>query len=265
MRWITGIIIEIDPISILKSYVEDLKKSHAEMDKQIGKLRGTLAELKRKIKENTATMESSMSIAKQAQKNMKNAKGEAQARMKAQVMLKTRKTGRLKDSNRTFQELHNKIEMIYRVLSKMHINCGVLIEDTEDSVEQKEIEWKTIKSAHGAMKSAMSIINGNQDKRAIYEQALDIMANDLDTKVGEMERFMEVSQGFLDGVDLQNGVFEEKGMELLEQWENDADSWLLGDEKSQLIKDSHDDDNELDVDATITAPPGSINYKNLFN
>ena len=265
MRWITGMIIEIDPIAILHTYIEDLKKSHAEMDKQIAKLRGTLAELRRKIKENNLAMENNMNIASQAKKQLSNASGEQAQRMKAQFMLKTRKAGRLKDSNRTFEELHNKIEMIYRVLSKMHINCGVLIEDTEDSVEQKETEWKTIKAAHGAMKSAMSVINGNQDKRAIYEQALDVMANDLDTKVGEMERFMEVSQSFLDGVDLQAGSFEEKGMEMLEKWEQDADSWLLGEEKGALIKASNNDEDVLDLDSTMTAAPGTINYKNLFN
>jgi hypothetical protein len=267
MRGVTGMFVTIDPIGILKDYVDDLKASHEKMNEQIGKLRGVLAELTRKIKENTLNMKNSMGLAEQAKKQMQ--KGgtsiDEQNRMKAQVMLKSRKAGRLQDSTKTFQELHTKIEMIYRVLSKMYTNCGVLIEDTEDSIEQKETEWKTIRIAHSAMKSAMSVINGNSDKRALFEQALDYMATDLDTKVGEMQRFMEVSQNFLDGVDLQNGVFEEKGLEMLEQWEKDADSWLLGEDKKQIIADAANPSKILDYQVTIPASvPHTNQYSTLF-
>ena len=267
MRWITGFFITIDPIGILKDYVEDLKASHEKMNEQIGKLKGVMAGLTRTIRENQESMKNSMAIADQARKQLGRAgNSEEQTRMRAQITLKSRRAGRLQQSNKTFQDLYTKIEMIYRVLSKMYINCGVLIEDTEDSVKMKEIEWKTIRTAHSAMKSAMSVINGNSDKRAIFEQTLEYMANDLDTKVGEMERFMEVSQGFLDGVDLQAGVFEEKGLEMLEKWEKDADSWLLGDEKSQIIADANNPNNILNIERPIVAEQSGANqYSSLFN
>lgn len=229
MRAFTGIIIEIDPIGILKTYVDDLKENHDKMDHQISLLRGSMSTLKRQIESNVAEAKNAMAIASKAK----------DAGKRAQVVLKSRKAGRLKESNATYEVLYNKMEMIYRVLSKMYENCGFLIEDTDDQVKQKEIEWKTIRQASSAMKSAMSIVNGNRDKRAIFEQALDFMATDLGNKIGEMERFMETSQNFMDGVDLQNGVFEEKGMEMLEKWEQDADSWLLGDEKEKLIAESN--------------------------
>jgi len=225
MRWITSWFITVDPIGILKEYVEDLKASHAKMDEQIGKLRGVIAGLNRTIKENNESMQNNMNLASQARNRLNNSNStEDINRMKAQVMLKSRKAGRLKDSNRTFQELRNKIEMIYRVLSKMYTNCGVLIEDTEDSVKMKEIEWKTTRAAH-----------------------------------------MEVSQNFLDGVDLQNGVFEEKGLEMLEKWEQDADAWLLGGEKEQIISDSSNPNNILNVDIPLVAEQkGANQYGNLF-
>ncbi len=265
MRFLTGLFIQLDPISVLKTYLDDLKKNHADMDKQIGRLRGVLTELQRKIRDNEASAKNNMALAAQAQKKLATATQDSQQNMRAQVMLKTRKAGRLQETNRTFMELYTKVEMIYRVLSKMFTNCGILIEDTEDSIELKSTEWKTIKMAHGAMRSAMNIIRGDKDKRAIYEEALDIMANDLDTKVGEMQRFMEVSQNFLDGIDLQNGVFEEKGLEMLEKWEKDADSWLLGEEKGKIIADSNNEANVLDVNAPIEKSELHTNqYNQLF-
>jgi uncharacterized membrane protein YgaE (UPF0421/DUF939 family) len=259
MRAFTGLVVQIDPIAILKSYIEDLEDSHGKMNTQITKLKQTIRSLRDTITKNIDIAKNQMALAQQAKKTGQQ----------AMMVLKTRKAGRLQDSNRTYQDLLNKVEVLYRVLSKMYENCGILIEDSKDQVEQKEIEWKTIKQANSAMKSAMSIINGDKDKRAVYEQALEYMATDLENKVGEMERFMEMSESFLAGVDLQNGVFEEKGMEMLEKWEKDADSWLLSpDEKKQLVSDS----NNPSMNVNLDIPAGikqsiqhSNQYENLFN
>lgn len=255
MRWITGVFIQIDPIAILKAYVDDLKDNHGKMGQQISRLKGTIRKLKNTIEQNQQEAKNHMALACQAQKTGK----------RAQLVLYTRKAGRLKESNRSYKDLLVKMEVIYRVLSKMFENCGILVEDTEDQVRQKETEYKTIKQAHSAMSSAMKIISGDKDKRAIYEEALDIMATDLGNKVGEMERFMELSENFMAGIDLQNGVFEEKGLEMLEKWEKEADSWILGDEKSQLIADAGDDAKPLDLDVPVSMmPKGENTYSKLF-
>lgn len=258
MRAFTGVIVQIDPIGILKDYIDDLKANHEKMNHQIGLLRGSMRTLKNQIEENIAAARNAMAMASQAKQSGK----------RAQMVLKSRKAGRLQDSNRTYEQLYNKMEMIYRVLSKMYENCGFLIEDTEDQVQQKEMEWKTLRQAHSAMRSAMSIVNGNKDKRAIFEEALDYMAADLGNKIGEMERFMDTSQNFMDGIDLQNGVFEEKGLEMLEQWEKDADSWLLGDEKEKLIAESNKQ-GFMDETSTLTSKQHeairSNQYSNLFD
>jgi len=254
MRALTGTFIQIDPIGILKTYIDDLKDNHEEMGKQISKLRGTIRILKNKIDENIKTAKNHMALATEAKKQEK----------RALMTISTRKAGRLQESNKTYHDLLKKMEVIYRVLCKMHENCGILIEDTQDQVEQKETEWTTVRQASSAMKSAMSIINGDKDKRAIYEEALEFMATDLGNKIGEMEHFMEMSENFMDGIDLQNGVFEEKGLNMLEKWEKDADSWILGDDKAKLVSDGNSDHTELDLDAPMAEVAGTVR-SNQFN
>ena len=39
----------------------------------------------------------------------------------------------------------------------------------------------------------------------------------------------------MDSIDLQNGVFEEEGLNMLEKWEKEGVSLLLGDDKKALI------------------------------
>jgi len=50
--------------------------------------------------------------------------------------------------------------------------------------------------------------------------------------VGEMERFMELSSGLMDSIDLQQGVFEDQGLKMLEEWEKESSLMFLDEEDS---------------------------------
>lgn len=44
---------------------------------------------------------------------------------------------------------------------------------------------------------------------------MEAIADDIGAKLGEMERFMEVSTNFMQSVDLANGIYEEDGLKQL--------------------------------------------------
>jgi hypothetical protein len=241
MRWITGLFIEIDPIAILNSYVEELKGNLRKMNRQVGQLRGQMHKLKEIILNNKIEIKSNIDLASKAKT----------ANQKNQMILKSRKAGRLRESNVRLEDLYRKMEVLYRVLNKMYENSEILVEDIEDQVMVKEQERKAIRASNSAMKSAMSVIKGDADKRAIFDQALEAVADDVSQKVGEMERFMEVSENFMASIDLQNGVFEEQGLKMLEKWEEEGASLLLGEEKADILSDLQEDDEILELDHPI--------------
>lgn len=258
MRWITGLFVQIDPIGILKSYVDDLKSNLKKMRKQIGKLRGQMHKLKEMIINNQKEIKNNLQLASKAK----------ETRQDAVMILKSRKAGRLKDSNLKLEDLYKRMEVLYRVLSKMYENSSILAEDIEDQVKVKEQERKAMLAGHSAMKSAMNIIKGDADKKEMFDQALEAIADDVSSKVGEMERFMEMSENFMSSIDLQNGIFEEKGMKMLEKWERESTSLLLGTEKRDLILKAETDNDVLDLDAPIKEPvkQGRTNqYDNFFD
>jgi len=241
MRWITGLFVQMDPIGILKSYVDDLKGNLRKMNKQISKLRGQMHKMKELIKNNQRQIESNLNLA-----------SKARAKNKQKVMiLKSRKAGRLKESNMRLEDLYKKMEVLYRVLNKMYDNSEILMEDIKDQVEVKEQERKAIHASHSAMKSAMNIISGDKDKRYMFDMALEAIADDVSQKVGEMERFMDMSSNFMDSVDLQNGVFEEEGLKMLEKWETEGVSLILGEEKESLVLDAMNEENVLDLNEPV--------------
>ncbi|GLR16064.1 hypothetical protein [Portibacter lacus] len=251
MRKITGMFVTIDPIGILKNYVDDLQDNLSKMSKQIGGLRGQMRKIKTLMQDNSKEIEQNMALARKA-KEVGN---------QQQLTLSARKAARLKESNQKYGALHSKMTILHRVLTKMYANSEILLEDTKDQVKMKEQERKAIRASHGAMKSAMSIISGDSDKRAMFDQAMEHIADDVANKVGEMERFMEMSSTFMDSVDLQNGVFEDNGLKMLEEYEKQSSLLLMGGNE-QL------DDDVLDLgipEEQYRAGSSNSDYEGLFD
>ena len=255
MRWITGIFVEIDPIGILKSYIEDLKDSLGKMNTQIANLKGQMYKLSEVIKQNQRDIQNNLGLASKAKDTGRE----------SIMVLKVRKAGRLQESNMKLDDLYKRMEVLYRVLTKMYENSEIMLEDLQDQVTVKEQEYKAIKASHSAMRSAQAILTGNSDKKYMYDMALEAMANDVGQKVGEMERFMDMSKNIMDSIDLQNGVFEEEGLEMLAKWEKEGVSFLLGNEKQQLLKAAP----TLDLNAPAKIPTkterGGNQYDSLFD
>jgi hypothetical protein len=66
----------------------------------------------------------------------------------------------------------------------------------------------------------MSIINGDPDKRAMFEMALEKTEEETSQKLATMSRFMEVSESVVQGIDLEQNIFAEDGLVMLEEYEN---------------------------------------------
>lgn len=228
MRWVTGIFVTIDPIGILKNYIEDLQDNLSKMSEQIGVLKGQIRKLQTNVTENSKEIETNLKMA-QVAKNQN---------LEPQMVLATRKAARLQETNEKYTHLLSKMDILSKVLTKMYQNSEILLEDTKDQVKLKEEERKAIRASHSAMKSAMNVITGNADQRMMFDQALEHIADDVASKVGEMERFMELSENFMNSVDLQNGVFEEEGLKMLQSYDEKSKLLLMGDRSDKFNLDT---------------------------
>jgi len=252
MRWLTGLFVQLDPIRILESYIDYLYQNLKEMNEHIARLKGQISKLETIIKQNVSEMEQSLKIAEQAKK---------QNNMEL-VAINTRQYGRLKETNEKYKNLLTKMQVLYRVLSKIFTNSNYLIKDTENEVRMRKQEAAAIKAGHSAMKSAMSIINGDPDKKMMFDMATEAIVEDVHTKIGEMERFIEISGSFIDSIDLQNGVFEQDGLEILEKMEKEGVSFLLGERSLNDVTGEKKADVEVEVEKDL----GNISkYKDLFD
>ena len=242
-RMIASIFTTVDPIGIVYNYIADLKESRKEMAEHIGELQKHMRKLKGSIQGNISEINRSLQRANIAKK----------ANNMGQFQLSTRKAGRRDKSKRTLEELYTRMEFLLRVLEKMYQNSGYRIEDIEDEVDTKVAEFEASKGAQSAISSAMSILSGETDKEEIFEMAMDHMADEVNEMLGELDNLMYVSESVNDSIDLDNGIYENSGFAMLEEWEKKADSIFVTEGDMQTLNRlSQDEGSVLDLDLNLS-------------
>jgi hypothetical protein len=227
MRKVTGWFVELDPIGIMKNYIADLVSQQREMDVSIEKLSGQVRICKEKIAKNEKQYNQAMAMAKEAQIQQKQ----------GAFTVNARQAGRLEAlNNETLVPLLKTMELNLRALRKYREVTDTVILDIKNEVTTAIDRRESITASYSAIQSAKRIMNGGDDKRELFDQAMEFMVQDYGMKLGEIENFMDTSKGFVEGLDLQNGVFEAEALKKLQQWEQRADSLLLGDSKRLMLE-----------------------------
>jgi hypothetical protein len=227
MRKVTGLFVEIDPIGIMKNYIDDLRGRQEEMDSGIEKLNGQIKICEAKVRQNATGYEKAMATAKVAQEKD----------MKGQFTVNARQAGRLERlNNETLIPLLKTMEINLRALRKYREVTDTVILDLSNEVEARKIERDMILASHSVITAAKRIMNGDPDKKELFDQAMEFVVQDYGMKLGEIENFIETSKTFVEGLDLQNGVYEEEALKKMQQWEQKADSILLGDNKRLMLE-----------------------------
>jgi len=245
-KLLTGMVITLDPLLILQDYIDQLKNNLVTMKEQIDKVKKTIYKLTEKI--------SKYSTEAEQMKNRAAAGMKRGGDFQKTAVVENRAAERRLKAIAKLTNLKNKITMIDKVLKKMYDNCEIMVMDKTDEINMTKDEWEAIKAASGAIKSAMSIINGGGDERANFEQAMEFIVDDIALKMGEMENFMDMTQNLMNSIDLENDMCDEKLLKEFETVFSKTDSWILGDLNNDGI-----------VDEDEKATTSKTQTLNLFN
>lgn len=224
-RGITARFVELDPIGILNTYVSELQSRLAEMDKSIGNLKGQKDKLKARIDQNEEQRVHELKLAQQAQKRAGSDASDIAA-MRGQIALRGRQAGRLQKSNMSLQTLYDRMDTLYRTMRKMRDASALLAEDIKNEVDVKTQERTMLLAGYNAFSKARKIMAGGGAERELYDMTTEALANDYALKMGEIEEFMDVSKGVIDGMDLDNGIYEEDALAQLQQWQEKGSTLL---------------------------------------
>ena len=98
----------------------------------------------------------------------------------------------------------------------------------------------------------------------MFDEAMEALAEDVALKVGEMERFMDVSSNFMNTIDLQQGVLEDDALKMLEEWERKSDLLLLDGKLEDSVLDLNEKPQEK-VRQPLKKKKINLEDDNLYN
>ena len=235
-----GWFVDMNPVSILKDHIVFLQKQLASFKQQVTELRGHSRALENEIAKSTAERDEAKNLAVKMDKT---------DRMRA--LAYAARVPKIEEGMARNMKLKQKIDMLINIFSRVQKANEIVIENTQFDVDRM-IRERTIGGvAVKAIKNSFAILFGNSADRDIYEQAVGKMQNDIAMQQGIFDGFMEESKPVLEKIDLQNGIFEDQGMKLLEAWDEKMPA-LLGINQSQMVVST-----QVPVDAKFEDLPNS--------
>lgn len=208
VRKLMGLVVKLDPIAILKDGIRKMYDKIANMEKNMEKLNGVRLALKDKIKEKKTELKNAVDRTNSAEKL-----GKADV-----ALIEKRQVTRLTDLTASYIEMSDSAEKWYATMSKIAEMAKLYALDSENEVNAQEEKYKMIKLSHNAFTSAMSVIKGDPDELALYNQAFLYVNDDIMNRVGEMDRVCNTAGGLLDKIDIEKEMFGIKGDDLMKKY-----------------------------------------------
>lgn len=227
MRKIEGLLVDYDPISIVKRKIMQMNKKIQEITDNMGKLRGLIDKSEKRIQDKKKQCDHDFQL---LNKYKETGKAQDAAVYERQV---TRLTEVIKNSEaRLIQS-----KQWYEIMGKLKHQAELTVLDATNEVNERVEEWEMIKAQHKAFTSIVGIINGKDDQFSLFTRAMDHMADDISQKLGEMSFIIEETGGLMSKIDMDNLVMSDKANALLAQYNSGGlDAVLLGSFAKQPIE-----------------------------
>lgn len=246
---ITDWAIGLDPVGILKGYLERLLVYVRDIDKHMELLRGHIAkknqEIAHKIAERTKCLDTVRSAGKDPE------------RFKTAAIVNTKQAERLKGVIDEYTKLRDKLQNFYDVLNKIREFSNTKYLDIENVVNLEIEKRNSYKEASQVIRAVKKFLQGGD--KEMYDAAMEKLANEYSAEIGVLEDFMQSTSGFLNEIDLENEGAAQHAMDLISQFESESlkNSKLMLDAPSNRMKV------EIDEKEREKVPVGASRYSKI--
>ena len=218
-RLLTGFFIELDPIGILRHHIGELTEKLQMMRSQLGELNGQIRGVERAIAENTRLSQNSLALAQAGRNDPEHADA---SRLQARHAVK------LEESNARLAAMQAQMQTLFRMLKKLSDTSELVLQDMQSTVDIKARERSSMKAAYSAYRGALAILRGQSEGRDLYDRTMEFLNDDYARKLGEIEMFMDFSDGVIKAADLETMAYDARASERLDEWERRLVGSLLG-------------------------------------
>jgi hypothetical protein len=225
MRKLTGLIVEIDPIAIVKGKIKEMKNRLVKIEDGISKMRGVHVKNEKALEANKKDLQDSLKKLQLIQKNGK---------MEEAVLLERHIT-QLDESVKKRTQNFEKSKLMIDILTKVKKSAEMKVKYTEEEIKLKEEDYELMKANHKALSSIKSLINPQTDDA--FDMAMEKMDTDISLYIGEMDEFLD--SGVIDDINLDNALSSVKSQAILDKYNNGGFDAILGDSRELATRDAN--------------------------
>jgi hypothetical protein len=207
MRALTYQIIKYDPVGVLRetqevaaTRVKTVDKSRLDVKRSVSVLNASIEKFKRQM----ADIQAGINVMVRHGRTQEDVANEAM------------KIGRLEEAINRTTKSYTMVSTFYEQLCKAQKALETIHSNIDFEINVSEEEYRAATAASNAWQTVRAAFKGSDASDLLQADAFAFLAQDYAAKIGEIESFMTDSQKFIDSVDLQNAVYTEKGMRLLE-------------------------------------------------
>lgn len=208
LKKLVGIVIELDPFIIAEDYIKDIEKERDNLYNKTIEVDGQKEGIDAKIKEKDKEKRKQLDIAAAAKAN----------NMGMELANASRQVSRLDGYIQQLTPIRDNLEKIGNYLTQVHKNSKYMLDDMKNDLELKKDLYHSVTKGNNALKSAMSIFNGDVEKRLMVEQSMDYLKDDIAGKLASMKKAISYSSDFMKSIDLENASYQVEGLRMLEEY-----------------------------------------------
>lgn len=207
MKAITYSVIKYDPIGILREIQKKARERIDLVDKNRATVRGQIQ-----------TIQQTISSFDQQESTLSNSIAYLQRKQNQDEDIKTNaaRLGRVHDAKERLQKSLDRVTGFYQQLNKASKALTQINDNIDFEISIMEREVKAVNASHTAWKAVKAAFKGNDQLNELQNDTLNFLTEDYSRKLGEIETFMDDSQKFINGAELQDGMYADAGMKLLE-------------------------------------------------
>ncbi len=203
-----GLVVKMNPIVIMEDGIKKLWKRIEFIEQKMGQLNSVRLDIKSKIKSKKKDLQDYLD-----RRDIAKKKGDTEA-----FHVADRQCVRLRDITQEYIDFDVSCENWYNVLSRLAQLAKYTAEDATNEVEIQKERYKMVKTSHSAFRSVMSIIKGDPDDLAMFNQAFQFVNSDIMDKIGEMDRVINTTGGLLSKLDIDKEILAVKGEDISKKY-----------------------------------------------
>jgi len=208
MKKLVSVVIELDPFIIAEDYIKDIEKERDNLYNKTIEVEGQKEGIDSKIKEKMKERTKQMDMAAAAKSNG----------MAMELANATRQASRLDGYIQQLTPIRDNLDKIGTYLTQVHKNSKYMLDDMKNDLDLKKDLYHSVTKGNNALKSALSIFNGDAEKKLMVEQSMDYLKDDIAGKLASMKKAISYSSDFMKSIDLENASYQAEGLRMLEDY-----------------------------------------------